>query len=480
MSREIFTPDGTYSYEMFLQEVWSCVDYLTSKGVKAEDRVLLSMENSFSYMVTVFALIEMKCSIVLVDCLVNGEEVTRIALESKSKCSITDRLVPFSDDLIHITMPTHERGVSTKTDELSIEGWMTLKDALILYTSGSTGNPKGIVKSGKSFVSNIESTMKRMRYYREDVLLPLIPFTHFYGLSILFIWWLEKCDLVLCNYKDIRSIVKAIIDKKVTVVDGIPSTYYVFNRLLNKRSESLQSIKESNVRMWCVGGAPLSKKLSGEFERLMDKPLLDGYGLSEVGNVALNVESPRFGCGQPIDGVRLKVVRSDGQESEILEIGEVLVQSSGMMECYFENQEKTDEVNHDGWFKTNDLGYLDAQGNLFIVGRLGEEILRNGYLIYPASIEKEIEDRLGIKSKVISVEDEKKGAVLLLFVEAAEEEENQLKRLINQALNPILRPDKIIVLDEFPYLANGKIDQIQIKKWATHYSKGKERELWVT
>lgn len=480
MKHEIITAEGTYSYKTFLKEVWSCVDYLNGKGLKEQDRVLISMENSYSYIVTVFALIEMKCSIVLVDCLVNGEEVTNLALESRSKCCITDRLVPFSDTLIHLTVPPHGRVASTKTDDISLEGWLELKEALILYTSGSTGKPKGIVKSGRSFVTNIESTMNRMKYYSEDVLLPLIPFTHFYGLSILFIWWLQKCDIVLCNYKDIRSIIKAITDKNVTVVDGIPSTYYVFNRLMNKRTESLDAIKRSNVRMWCVGGAPLSKKLSAEFESLIEKPLLDGYGLSEVGNVALNIGSPEQGCGQPIEGVFLKIIRADGEEGSPRDIGEVLVKSSGVMEGYFEQQDKTDEVYQESWFKTNDIGYLDESGNLYIVGRLGEEILRNGYLIYPASIEKEIEDLLGIKCKVISVDDEKKGAVLLLFVEVAEEEEDQLKRMINQALNPILRPDKIIVLDEFPYLANGKIDQIRIKLLAKQYRKGKERELWVT
>lgn len=458
--------DNRFSENKITSDVLNYVHYLEGLGVSKNDRVMISADNSYEFILAIFALTQIDCSIVLVDNGLDDRELLKIAEHSNSSFCISDRVIYQHSESIRMLVLRFDYPTKKVLEgNINLDAWEQRKDSLILYTSGSTGEPKGIIKSGKSLLSNIRATIKRMEYYPTDVLLPLIPFTHFYGLSIIFIWWIIKCDLVLCNYRNMRAIAKEISAKNVTVVDAVPSTYYVLNRLFAKRGELLNNIKNSKVRMWCVGGSSLSKKLSREFHSFIGMPLLDGYGLSEAGNVALNTNGPEYGCGKALDGVRIRIVNRDGKELPTGQSGEILVKSPGLMEKYNHLERDTISIMQNGWLKTNDLGYLDHMGNLFIIGRKGDEILRKGYIIHPASIEKTLEDRLGIKSKVVSFKDEKKGSIIILLVEA-DDDTGQLRDKIYTSLDTISKPDKIHIIKHFPYLNNGKIDSKSIKNIA--------------
>ncbi|EOA3903122.1 class I adenylate-forming enzyme family protein [Bacillus cytotoxicus] len=476
MAYKIYTPEKVYSIQEFKKDIKGYTNYLKEVGVTGE-RVALIAENSYRFLIAFFALTELEASIVLVDCLTGEKELNEIVRDYRSKVYISDHAINLATEFKKIPLNPSIEKYSLELDIDQINPtWMNKEDALILYTSGSTGHPKGIVKSGTSFISNLMKTIDVMQYRNEDVLLPLIPFTHFYGLSILFIWRIMKCELVICNYKKIRSIIKTITERKVTVVDGIPSTYYVLANIMKKREEIKSSLKQSSVRMWCVGGAPLSKKLAGEFQTLLEKPLLDGYGLSELGNVALNVNGQEGGCGKSLEGVQIKIVNEMNEILHSKEVGEVIVKTPEVMERYLNLSKETNLVLVDGWFKTNDLGYLDSDGNLFIIGRKGKEIIRNGYVINPAKIEKQLEDNLGVVGKVIGFQDEKKGAYIVLFLEIPLKETDHIKKLVFENLDSLMRPDKIIFLERFPYLTNGKVDLVALEVQARTYI-GVEEDL---
>lgn len=455
---------------VFMNDVWGYVTHFEALGITNNDRVLVSAENSYTFILTFFSLAQTGCSIVLADSSLNDGELMKIVEDSDSNICISDKIIYQNGRSIKVlTLPIVPPSNSIHKGNINIQSWIERNDALILYSSGSTGNPKGIIKSGKSFMRNIRATIKRMEYYETDVLLPLIPFTHFYGLSIIFVWWMVKCELILCNYRSIRSIVKAITEQNVTAVDAVPSTYYMLNRLFSKREVTYINIKNSNVRMWCVGGSPLPRKLSREFRKFINMPLLDGYGLSEVGNVALNNNGPEFGCGKPLEDVFIKIIDRNEEELPPRKTGEIMVKSPGVMEKYNNLQETTNSAFRNGWFKTNDLGFIDKLGNLFVVGRKGDGILRKGYIIYPASIEKKLEDNLGIKCKVVSFNDEKRGSFVILLVENNNTEE--LKSRINDSLSSIFKPDKINIVQNLPILANGKLDYKSIQTLAYQLNK---------
>ncbi|CAM4056972.1 acyl--CoA ligase [Bacillus manliponensis] len=479
MGYKIYTSEKTYSIQEFKRDIQAYKMYLKEMDVVAGERVLFTAENSYNFLIGFFALTELAVSIVLVDCLTGEKELNEIIKDCGSSVCISDKKLNLSPEIrrIQLNPPMKIDSLVEVGDSINPD-WIHKEDALILYSSGSTGKPKGIVKSGTAFTLNLKKTMDVMRYQDDDVLLPLIPFTHFYGLSIVFLWRMMKCDLVLCDYKKIRSIIKAINDWRVTVVDGIPSTYHVLVNILKKREKIKENLKQSCVRMWCVGGAPLSSKLGDEFQSVLGKPLLDGYGLSELGNVALNVTTHKNGCGKSLEGVEVQVIDSKGLQLLNGEIGEIVVKTPDVMERYLNLPNETNLVLKDGWFKTNDLGYLDSHGNLFIIGRKGEEVVRKGYVIHPAKIEKNVEDALGIKGKIVTFHDEKKGAYMILFLEASPLENNGLKNAVTENLDPVLMPDKIVFLEKFPYLPNGKVDFVALKIWAAEYRKsGVENEL---
>lgn len=449
----------------FSYDLWAYTQYLDKRGVSSQDRILLSMENSYDFLIIFFSLVNKGCSIVLADASSDKHGINRIFNDSDSNYCISNKLMGSSNPtILHTNIEQLGRASPLEHQDLDIHFWKNKKDALILYTSGSTGKPKGVVKSGDSFIANIYETMRRMEYSATDVLLPLLPFTHFYGLSILFIWLFSKCKIVLCNYRHINTVFKSIFRYQVTVVDAIPSTYYLFNRLFSRRSKLLTKIKQSTIRLWCVGGSPLPLKVYNEFMFLTGKSLLDGYGLTEAGNIALNNVEGRYGCGQPLNNVSIKICDANGKELPRGQKGEIYVQSNGVMEEYYQLKEDTSSVFDNGWLKTKDIGYIDQNGNLCIIGRMGGEINRKGYVIHPSEIEKILADQYGMRCKVIAKKSEKKGALLYLIVETGNEKEIILRNQINKALNAILRPDKIVFLSQLPYLSNGKIDQVALKR----------------
>ena len=462
----IITETSQYSRETFLQDIGSYQYELKSNEVKKGDRVILTGKNSYGFLVSFFALVELDCSIVLVDYTMSNLEIEQIFLNSKSNFLISDhRIISLNEYFISPFQRRYEVEVDKK--DIKMTEWKNRKDALILYSSGSTGKSKGIIKSGQSFFINHYSTMDRQGYNENDVLLPLVPFTHIYGIALVFVSVLIGSKLVICNYKKIKSIIKSIVNHNVTIVDAVPPTYFIIKQYLKRKREVAESIKVSKVRMWCTGGSPLSINLADEFYALTDKPLLDGYGLTETGNISFNLSDYRNGTGTLLPNVLLKIVDPSGVELPKGQIGEILIKSPGIMEGYLDLPEETARAFTNGWYKTNDLGYLDTKDNLFVIGRMGNAFSRKGNIVYPASIEKVIHDRLGIQSKIVTFSDDKKDSYVLLIIKGDIENENNIKKSIYEVVEENYHPDKIITLKDFRYLPNGKVDG----KWIQQYGE---------
>ncbi|MFI6296481.1 aldehyde dehydrogenase family protein [Nonomuraea sp. NPDC050790] len=435
---------------------------LAGDGIEPGERILLVARNSPDFVVGFFALVDLNISIVIVDAHQTRGELERMAAVSGTSIALTD-----DPALPPAGMRTIELGplVAAVNDPparpLDLSAWTGRRDALIAWSSGSTGHPKGIVRSGRSIVANTERTCARMAYTQEDVLLPLLPFSHQYGISLVLTWLMSDCSLLITPYGRLDRALRAGAAAGATSVDATPSTYHTILNLGERRPELLADL--SRVRMWCVGGAPLDPTLSDRFLTEVGQPLLDGYGSTEAGNIALATPDNPNGCGRPLPGVGVSIVDDDGKELGTGQTGEVVVRSADLMEGYLPLEEPAAPLTE---LRTNDLGYFDAEGNLYVVGRKFA-VHRLGHTIYPEAVERRAAAALGRPVAVVPVEDERLGCRLVFFVaDAGEPQPADWRARLTAQLPAHEGPNQVVVLDRIPVTARGKPDMAALRRLA--------------
>ncbi|OYD09620.1 class I adenylate-forming enzyme family protein [Paludifilum halophilum] len=471
MTAKVITPRKFYTKEQFERDLVRFAEYLRNIGVKSGDRVLLKGKTSYSFSVALFSLIHLDTSIILVD----HQQTSKKTDEMLSRTNVRWKLLGNSDGkdpknnhtFFYEECIQQAEDLPNPTQSFTFANWKERRDAVILWSSGSTGEPKGIVKSGRSIWDNIEKTRMAMGYRHDDVLMPLLPFSHYYGLSILLIWWQQQCSLVIPQYHMLNQVVNLILKKGVTVIDAAPSTYYSLLDLMQKKPEMVEQMHR--VRMWCVGGAPLSKHLIDQFYQTFGRFLLDGYGLTEVGNVAVaNLKNPRA-CGNPLKGVDVQIMDDNEEEVSTFQTGGIWVRSHGLMEGYLDSNGIIVPPKSK-WYDTGDLGFFDSDGNLHVIGRK-HAVHRMGYTLYPASLERKIEE-CGCSVKVIALDEERKGCFLHFFIE---DQETRSTRFWKKQIYPLLfsyeRPNEIWIIKNFPLNHNGKVDLVKLREMAVNKRK---------
>lgn len=427
---------------------------LASLGVRPGDRVLLQSDNSPTYPLAFLALCHLDASIVLADAQLVPEQTWRLGLAAGVRWLVGDRAAPdgvTGFDLGAWRPRTGDRGA------LSLERWEQRTDALLMWSSGTTGEPKAVVKSGGAVLSNCRLCAQVMGYRRDDLLAPLLPFSHQYGISMLLIWWLTGCGLLVAPYRRLGPALAAAAEAGATVVDGAPVLYEGLLELAVAKPSLLDGLRR--VRMWCVGGAPLARPLAHRFRAVVGHDLLDGYGMTELGNIALAVPGRAVGCGPPLPGVELRVLGEDGAALPPGGVGEIAVRTPGRMEGYLQPDGSLSPTPI--WFRTGDLGCVDAEGNVYVHGRW-RAVHRMGHTLYPEQLERRAEE-CGAPVKVVPLEDPQRGVSLVFFVQDAHGDEATWRRRFRRQLAPFERPNAVVVLPSFPVNRNGKVDLVALQ-----------------
>ncbi|MGW1680395.1 aldehyde dehydrogenase family protein [Saccharopolyspora sp. NPDC002376] len=465
----LITNDGVVTRDQVAWDAALLANRLRGKGIQPGDRVMLSAANSAEFVVALLALIAVDASIVLIDCRQSEKEHSRVAAHAKARWLLCDKdVLPDTSEVESISLQNvlSEMRVTQPVDAfadvhdaLSFDAWYRRADGLILWSSGTTGKPKGIVRSGGAVRDNIERTQRRMQYVADDVLMPLLPFSHQYGLSIILLWWWTEFALVVSSSVRLDSALDRITEHGVTVVDATPSSYDAMLAIYHKRNRYHGAL--ASVRMWCVGGAPLSASLAGRFRTVMGKPLLDGYGSSEAGNIALAVGSDPHGVGQALDGVGIEIVDSQGNPVPSGELGEVVVRAPDYMNAILgPDGELVPVLDRD--YRTNDLGWLDEQGNLTVVGRK-QAVHRLGHTIYPDALVEKAE-RCGCQVRVVPFDNERLGSELVFVVaDELDRDSRYWRNLFAAELADYELPNRVVVVPELPLNLNGKIDDQAVR-----------------
>ena len=339
----------------------------------------------------------------------------------------------------------------------------TLDDlAAFLYTSGTTGRSKGAMLTQGNLLSNAETLVNEWQFTQDDVLLHALPIFHTHGLFVASnITLLAGGQMIFLPAFNVDQIIENL--PKSTALMGVPTFY---TRLLGDKRFTKELV--AHMRLFVSGSAPLLAETHVQFEKLTGLRILERYGMTETN---MNTSNPYSGerragtVGFPLPGVELKI--TDSKTGETLpqgEIGEIEVRGPNVFKGYWQMPEKTaEELREDGFFITGDLGQIDKDGYVHIVGRNKDLIISGGYNIYPKEIEQLLDDQENVlESAVIGVPHPDFGETVVAILVPAPTGQPDLEAIkanISTSLARFKHPQRMIVLPELPRNTMGKVQK---------------------
>lgn len=333
--------------------------------------------------------------------------------------------------------------------------------AALLYSSGTTGVPKGIMLTHANLLRNTESLVEAWGFTDNDRLLHALPIFHVHGLFVAIgCVMLSGASMRWLATYDAKAVIKHL--PECTVLMGVP-TYYT--RLLAEPTFTAEVA--SNVRLFVSGSAPLLEETFIEFEARVGHRILERYGMTETN---MNTSNPLQGnrkagtVGPPLPGVDVRIVDDEGVETGSGEIGNLQVRGPNVFVGYWKMPDRTaEDFTEDGFFNTGDKGVIDEDGYVAIVGRAKDMVITGGLNVYPKEIELFIDDLDGVKeSAVIGVPHPDFGEGVVAVVVAAEDAQLDAKTLIVACKNELADfkvPKQIIFVDELPRNTMSKVQK---------------------
>ena len=341
--------------------------------------------------------------------------------------------------------------------------------AVILYTSGTTGQPKGAELTHDNLARNCAVTGSTLgEFSEEDMLLGALPLFHTFGQTCTMNSAVDvgACVTMLPRF-DPEKALEIIERDSVTVFQGVPTMY---NAMLH--ADGADSADASTLRLCMSGGAAIPVELIRGFEDKFGCAIIEGYGLSETSPVASfnhpDKERKPGSIGTPIEGVEMQVWDDDGNEVAQGEVGEIVIRGHNIMKGYWERPDATDEaITSEGWFRSGDMAKVDEDGYFFIVDRKKDLIIRGGYNVYPREIEEVLYEHPAIQeAAVVGVPDDNLGeevgaAVVLKQGESLDAAD--LKAYVKDQVAAYKYPRKVWFVDELPMGPTGKILKREIE-----------------
>jgi long-chain acyl-CoA synthetase len=404
-------------------------------GVGPGDRVVVMLANCPEVMQSYGGILRLGGVIVPVIFLLGEAEVAHILADSEAKVVITssdmvwkvEKQIGVLPTLRHVLLVdgggagperlrSYEEEISRESDRFEPVPRAETDLAVILYTSGTTGTPKGVALSHGNLESNARASASLYELDRDQWGVGVLPLSHSYGLTVMNAGHILGTRGALLRWFNPEEVLKTIQEFRAEAMSGVP-TMFVY--LLNYPDAS--QYDTSSMRIWGSGAAPLPVEIVEPFERRFGGKLLEGYGLTEASPVVsvhrLSGVRKLGSVGQPLPGVTVSI-RDDGDRAlPAGEVGEVCVKGPNVMMGYYRNPEETARTIRGGWLRTGDMGRLDADDFLYIVERKKDLIIRGGFNIYPRDVEEALYAfPKAAEAAVIGMPDALMGEEVLAFV----------------------------------------------------------------
>lgn len=343
--------------------------------------------------------------------------------------------------------------------------------AVLQYTGGTTGTPKGAMLTHANITANADQIL---RWVPEGFLsgqpkmLGLLPLFHVFAMTVVQNFGLRLgAELILLPRFDLDQIMDVIEKKKPTIFPGVPTVYTAINSVAEKGGRDL-----SSVQVCLSGGAPLPVDVRTRFEKLTGCRLVEGYGLTEASPVVTcnPVDQPdrpgSIGVALPETIVSVRTPVTGEAELGVGEKGELCIKGPQVMRGYWRRPAETAEQFHDGWLRTGDIGYRDADGYLFLVDRIKDIIICGGYNVYPRAIEEALNHHPAVEEvTVIGVPDEYRGQAPKAFVKLVDgmrATPEELKAFLVDWISKIEMPREIEIRTTLPKTMVGKLSKKEL------------------
>jgi long-chain acyl-CoA synthetase len=471
--------DQPITYEEVDAEIDRAAAGFATLGIKRGDRVALLVHNVPHFVYAYHGLLRAGAVMIPLNTMYTTEEVSYILADADARAVVVAE--PFIGTVAGLreTLPMLEHvvvaGTNAPIGAMTWEQMVGQGDeaptvspaddelAVIAYTSGTTGKPKGAMLSHGNLVANLDQMGQAtlLAHGEDDVVLLALPMFHIYALNVILGLTLRVGGTaVLMERFDAVGSLDAVERHGVTILFGAPPMFVAW---LNTPGADRADL--SSVRLAISGAAPLPGAVLEDFRRRLGITIWEGYGLTEtspgVTSNAMGEHAKPGSIGKPLPGVEVRIVDAHGDDVEEGDPGEILVRGPNVFKGYWRQEEASDEAMRDGWFRTGDVGYADEEGYIFLVDRKKDLIIVSGFNVYP----REVEDALYRHPKVADVAvigvphpytgETVKAFVVLKSGERATEEE--ILDFCRKYLARFKCPGVIEFVAELPHLPTGKV-----------------------
>lgn len=481
----VFFNDREYTNKQMHTTSMRLANALKKLGVGKGDRVIIQMPNCPEVFNSFAATYTLGAVVVPINFMVGDKETAYIYKDTGAKVVISSAIFlpkietcrQEAPNLKHIILideavPDHvlsfKQLVAENSDQCPIEPVDENDLAALIYTAGTTGDPKGVMHTHKSLLTNAQMQLDTLDLPEKMVSVMVLPLCHSYGIASTNMGQLKGgvTSVVLDSF-DIDKVFAAIDKYKANIIGAVPTMYIYM--LLHPNPEKYDL---SSMLHWCCGSAPLTLETWNQFKAKFGGEIAEGWGLTEAG--ANNSANPLTGpkkvgsIGQPMKGTLMKIVDDLGNELPPGQEGEIIISGPMLMKGYWQKPEESAKVLRDGWLYTGDVGYVDDEGYFFITERKKDLIIKGGENIAPREVEEVIYTHPAVSEAcVVGIPDEVYGENIKAWVVLKPGQKATAEEIIEYCQGKLKRfksPKEVSFLDALPKSLVGKILRKELRK----------------